>query len=700
MGSFEALKRHMKIRLALALVVACFLGAAGWLVNSQGSRHLSVADREVGLVEDGSISLTLKIGGEFSEEAEIEIKEYPQNGRITCEDSKYIYRPKPDFYGKDRFRYYAQSEGLRSNIGTVKISILSVNDPPVAVNQQITGSEDMKIHLILEAIDKDRDNLKYSLVSYPSHGKIKGSPPILEYIPHELFFGEDGFSFVAEDDLSRSDPAWISLSINEINDKPIAHNQNIQTFRNIPIEVSLFSVDPDGDVLSFVLEKKPEHGRIKRFASQFVYRPDWDFTGRDRLSYRAFDKIESSNFAWVDIHVESIDSSSDFQKALGSYVKKGGVAIGNHLNPDHIFQTGNYIPASILKIATAAASLEILGEEFRFKTELFFDRGGNLYIKGYGDPSLSTLDWDFIGEQLAKKGVFERPIRNLILDDSAFVKGIDFDGRRKSINYFDAPLGALASNFNTVVGRVDSQRRIVSCEDNTPVTSLIIRRARGLPKGLHHFSIAKNSEGSTWYSGELARAIFEEYGAEFEGDVLLTKVPMQLKPILTYHSRPTLKEVVRKMLKDSNNFIANQLLLAMALKKFEEPVSIDHGVQILTYFLKNEVDINSADFIIVEGSGLSKRNRINLLAMLKIVNYFNKYKELLPSLRVSKYFDLARSGRKWKVMAKSGTLKKVSTLAGFIQIENNQWKPFVIMLGQNWRNRGTVMEIIGQYYNG
>ena len=49
--------------------------------------------------------------------------------------------------------------------------------------------------------------------------------------------------------------------------------------------------------------------------------------------------------------------------------------------------------------------------------------------------------------------------------------------------------------------------------------------------------------------------------------------------------------------------------------------------------------------------------------------------------------------------AKSGTLTNVSTLAGFIQIKNREWKPFVIMLNNDRKKRGAVMNIIGRYYD-
>jgi D-alanyl-D-alanine carboxypeptidase/D-alanyl-D-alanine-endopeptidase (penicillin-binding protein 4) len=154
------------------------------------------------------------------------------------------------------------------------------------------------------------------------------------------------------------------------------------------------------------------------------------------------------------------------------------------------------------------------------------------------------------------------------------------------------------------------------------------------------------------------------------------------------------------MLQDSNNFIANQLLLILAYEKKGEGVDISDGAEIVTRFLKNKIGIQPDDINLVEGSGISTRNSIDLLAMLKVMNYFNEYRELLPHLRYSKFSELAKAGRKWNILAKSGTLSNISTLAGFIQTDEKEWKPFVIMLNNTGKARGTVIDIIGRYYNG
>jgi D-alanyl-D-alanine carboxypeptidase/D-alanyl-D-alanine-endopeptidase (penicillin-binding protein 4) len=275
---------------------------------------------------------------------------------------------------------------------------------------------------------------------------------------------------------------------------------------------------------------------------------------------------------------------------------------------------------------------------------------------------------------------------------------LDFDGKRNDIHYFNASPGALVSNYNTITVKINGDRSITVLDKHTPLTGGVKRRARGLPVGIQHFNVATNTEQSVMYTGELVKKIFVGYGAIFTGNVERGVLPKTVGKKLRYHSKPILTRVVRKMLRDSNNFIANQLLLAIVPKGQRRKISIGDGVRALSTCLINSVGLRADDFSIVEGSGLSKKNRIDVVAMLKILEFFRPHMDLLPALSTSRYGDLSRIGRKCDIRAKSGTLRDVSTLAGFIKMRDSSWKPFVIMLEDSKRSRGRAMETIYDYY--
>jgi len=101
--------------------------------------------------------------------------------------------------------------------------------------------------------------------------------------------------------------------------------------------------------------------------------------------------------------------------------------------------------------------------------------------------------------------------------------------------------------------------------------------------------------------------------------------------IYTYESIFTLETVVQKMLKSSSNFMANQILIALGASVCGPPGTLAKGVSAVTDYAKNELLLQNLQ--IVEGSGISRQNRISALEMLTILKKFRPYKHLLKRKR-------------------------------------------------------------------
>ena len=114
--------------------------------------------------------------------------------------------------------------------------------------------------------------------------------------------------------------------------------------------------------------------------------------------------------------------------------------------------TTRLVPASTLKVLTALCAIETLGETFRFSTIFFLDQQGTLTIKGGGDPLLTSGELPGLAHQLGQylkdRRVFK--LRKLVLDTTFFAPDITIPGTGQSQNPYDAPVGALSVNFNTV----------------------------------------------------------------------------------------------------------------------------------------------------------------------------------------------------------------------------------------------------------
>ena len=370
---------------------------------------------------------------------------------------------------------------------------------------------------------------------------------------------------------------------------------------------------------------------------------------------------------------------------LERWVKQGGVAVGLNGHTQWAYHAGSFIPASILKLATSQAALHHLGPDYHFRTMFYVDQG-TLYVQGRGDPFLISEEWELMGQELAKAGVFAQPLQELVVDDSAFAPDQDVDGRSESLNPYDARLGALVSNFNTVFVEKDRQGRVTSAESQTPLTPLAVERARRMPRGRDRISFSNVAADGPRYSGELAMAIFARHGAVFTKATRTGRVPSALKPVWVHTSSRALKEVVRAMLEFSNNFVANQLVLAMALEQKGPPARLQDGLDILNQYLIQQLGLAPQQFHLVEGAGLSRQNRIDLEAMLIIVDHFYPWQNLLA---LHKTPGLA-------LPAKTGTLTGVYSLAGFLPAPAGQRRPFVIMLNQSQNRRDDVMRLLAR----
>jgi D-alanyl-D-alanine carboxypeptidase/D-alanyl-D-alanine-endopeptidase (penicillin-binding protein 4) len=321
------------------------------------------------------------------------------------------------------------------------------------------------------------------------------------------------------------------------------------------------------------------------------------------------------------------------------------------------------IPASILKIFTSLVALHYLGDDYRFPTEFYLDKQSNLKIKGYGDPLLISEVISKISQVLAVLLKNTQPLNDLVLDDSYFQQPLTIPGITSSAQPYDAPNGALCVNFNTVNFKRTSQG-YVSAEPQTPLLPFAIKKikASGLNQGRIVFSHNKNE--ITLYAGKLFQYFLEKQGLRFNGKVKLGRINEKIdRLIFRYDSSSSLEEIVVKLLEHSNNFTTNQLLIATGAKIIGSPGTLAKGVAIASDYAKEMLDIEN--MTIVEGSGISRDNRVSAVQMVQVLQEFLPY-----------YYLMRREGREF---FKTGTLYGISTRAGYIKRTNGEFYRYVIM---------------------
>lgn len=338
------------------------------------------------------------------------------------------------------------------------------------------------------------------------------------------------------------------------------------------------------------------------------------------------------------------------------------------------------IPASILKIVTAAAALHYLDPSHRFTTEFRLSHKNDLYVIGKGDPYLVSEELDLVAYQLKSKGLKE--VENIYLDDRYFQPDLVLHGTKRSFNPYDAYNGALCVNFNTIFVKMGSDGEVQSAEPQTPLTDLGRRIAlkSGL-KGEVRINLAESPEKCLQYAGELIKAFLEMRSIQVRGRVAKARGDSADSPLLYLHrSSRDLAETLREMFKYSNNFIANQIFLSMGATRYGPPATVEKSQTAIADFFGY---LGLSTMSVEEGSGLSRRNRISAAQMIKVLDYFRPYRHLLP-----------HEGRAW---SKTGTLNDVRSVAGYIVPEHANALSFVIILNGRhlgYRTRERIFHLI------
>ena len=334
------------------------------------------------------------------------------------------------------------------------------------------------------------------------------------------------------------------------------------------------------------------------------------------------------------------------------------------------------VPASIIKIATVVAALRILGPEYRFPTQFSVDDGDNLYIRGFGDPTLTSEAVAVMAVRLRQLGLTR--VRTLFVDGSAFALSGLTPGQAGSDNPYDAPVGPLSVNFNAVPLERHPSGRITPGEAQTPFLPIMAQMGRTRPAGRHRLNVCAGgcdpAERVARYSGELFRAQLEAAGVPVAALGGLRPTPAGARPLATLHSAQTLTAMSRSLLHYSTNFTANLVFLACGAERFGFPATWDKARRAVAESLGSQLGASARAIVQVDGAGLSRDNRVTARAMLGLLEVFRPHRDLLP-----------RDRHGW---IKTGTLTGVANGAGYLA----DGRAYVLFLNQPASRRAMLID--------
>ncbi len=248
------------------------------------------------------------------------------NGLVQLSaDGSFTYTPDADFVGSDSFVYRASDGDLVSANITVTIDVASSNVAPVAVDDSgsnFTTNEDTVLTTVASVLDNDTDadgdTLTANLLSAPATGSVTlNSDGTFTYTPAADTNGDVTFTYEATDGDLNSNAATVTITINPVNDAPVASDDTLASAVDEDAVDANFNLsellandtDVEGTQLTLQSFTQPANGTLTENAGVFTYNPNSNFNGADTFTYIVTDGDLNSNAATVTINVNAINDA-------------------------------------------------------------------------------------------------------------------------------------------------------------------------------------------------------------------------------------------------------------------------------------------------------------------------------------------------------------------------------------------------------
>jgi D-alanyl-D-alanine carboxypeptidase/D-alanyl-D-alanine-endopeptidase (penicillin-binding protein 4) len=379
------------------------------------------------------------------------------------------------------------------------------------------------------------------------------------------------------------------------------------------------------------------------------------------------------------------------------------------------------VPASNMKLFTAAAALDVLGADHTFSTEVVAEGHGHrrsvqdLYLVGGGDPTLSADDLDALAADVAASGVrtvlgdvraddtwfdSERLVDDWWPEDEPYAYSAQISaltvahGERYDTGVTEVVVAPGAAGEPAVVdlGAAEGYAEL----DNRAVTgpaggtgSVVVDRPVGtntitvtgtIPAGAAPVTALRTVDEPAGLAGHLFTRALERHGVTVEGGVGFGEAPERGRRgarLVAGHESPELGEILVPFMKFSNNAHAEMLVKSIGREVAGEG-SWDAGLAGVERSLSG-LGVDTSDLVLNDGSGLSRGNLVtadtvaDLLVSTRDASWYGVWEDSLPVAGVSDPFTggtlryrMGGTAAAGAVLAKTGTMTGISALSGYV----------------------------------
>ena len=376
-------------------------------------------------------------------------------------------------------------------------------------------------------------------------------------------------------------------------------------------------------------------------------------------------------------------------------------------------------PASVMKLVTTYAALELLGPAYRWKTEAYVN-GEDLVLRGYGDPNLNYESFWLLLRNLRDRGL--RELRgDVVLDRSYFgpAQYSSFDS--ELFRPYNVTPDALLVNFKslrfTFIPEGDKGVRVFAepalpgleivnqlklgdggCPDgNRAFRDLIQAAFQSRPPrasfvgtyplscGERDLNIALHDPQD--YLAAMIRQLWGEMGVSWSGNVRDGMVPPSARLVYVHESEP-LGDIVRDINKFSNNVMARQLFLTLGAELGGPPARAEEAARAIKEWVAKK--FAAPELVLENGSGLSRSERISaqhLAALLLAAWKSPVMPEFVSSLPVVAADGTMKKRLRGERIAgsahiKTGLLADARAIAGFV-LDRSGRRHVVVMIANH-----------------
>jgi D-alanyl-D-alanine carboxypeptidase/D-alanyl-D-alanine-endopeptidase (penicillin-binding protein 4) len=384
-------------------------------------------------------------------------------------------------------------------------------------------------------------------------------------------------------------------------------------------------------------------------------------------------------------------------------------------------------PASVMKLVTTYAALELLGPAFTWNTSAYANGSmqgdvleGDLALKGGGDPKLTLENlWLFV-KNLRAHGL--REVRGDLVLDHSYFEAAQYDPAQfdaEPLRPYNVGPDALLVNFKafryTFMPDADRRTVSISVEPNPPALELAnsvkgvdgpcgdwkerlradFQSNTGTARATFSGSFPLSCGDKTWnvsllsnaaYVGAVFRQLWEESGGVLRGTVRDGSVAPNARLLVSVDSAQ-LAEIVRDINKYSNNVMARQLYLTLSAEMLHSPGATPRSAKVIDTWLRQH-DLDFRELSIENGSGLSRADRISArhIGQLLLAAFASPVMpEFMASLPLVANDGTMKKRLNDKSVAghahvKTGTLEGVKAIAGYVLDRNGKLEVVAFMI--------------------